>query len=158
MRTSAIGRTIVILPLLVIPGLAATAARPADPCALLTPAQVSSALGGTVGEGKPLATSVCQWAQQGKPGDPLLKVDVNVITPDHFTRLKTVTAGTVTAVNGLGDEAFYSTFTQGRTVLANLNVRKGGTAVVVRVSGGSKSAEEYQAKEKALAVALLPKL
>jgi len=39
-----------------------------------------------------------------------------------------------------------------------LNVRKGATAVVIRVSGGTKSAEEYQAKEKAVAVALLPKL
>jgi hypothetical protein len=66
--------------------------------------------------------------------------------------------GTITSASGLGDEAFYSTLTQGHTTLTTLNVRKGATAVVIRVSGGTKSAEEYQAKEKAVAVALLPKL
>lgn len=158
MRTLVTSRAAVILPLLLIPALATMAAGPSDPCALLTPAQVSAALGGTVGSGRALTAGVCQWAQQGKAGDPLLKLDVNVITPEHFSRLKTVTAGTVTSVSGLGDEAFYSTLIQGRTVLTTLNVRKGATAVVIRVSGGTKSAEEYQAKEKAVAVALLPNL
>lgn len=158
MRTLVMNRAAIIGPLVLIPVLAATAARPSDPCALLTTAQVSAALGGTVGSGKALTTGVCQWAQQGKAGDPLLKLDVTVITPEHFTRLKTVTVGTVTSASGLGDEAFYSTLTQGHTILTTLNVRKGATAVVIRVSGGTKSAEDYQAKEKAVAVALLPKL
>jgi hypothetical protein len=88
----------------------------------------------------------------------LLKLDVNLITPDHFTRLKTVTAGTVTNVSGLGDDAFYSTFTQGHTTLTTLNIKKGSAAVTIRVSGGTKPADEYQAKEKAVAVALIPKM
>src|SRR5215813_15522581 len=134
------------------------AAPPTDACALLTTAQVSAALGGPVGAGKALTKDVCQWSQQGKPGDVLLKLDVNVITPDHFTRLKTVTLGTVTNVGGLGDDAFYSTFTQGHTTLTTLNIKKGESAVTIRVSGGTKPAEEYQAKEKAVAQALVPKL
>jgi len=156
MRTLITNRAALIGPLVLIP-LLATAA-PSDPCALLTAAQVSAALGGTVGNGKSLASAVCHWSQEGKAGDPLLKLDVTVITPEHFTRLKTVTIGTVTSASGLGDEAFYSTLTQGHTVITTLNIRKGATAVVIRVSGGAKSADEYQAKEKAVAVALLPKL
>jgi len=131
---------------------------PTDACSLLTTAQVSTALGGSVGPGKMLTKGVCQWTQLGKPGDVLLKLDVTLITPEHFTRLKTVTVGTVTDVGGLGDEAFYSTFTQGHTTLATLNVKKGPSAVTIRVSGGAKPAEEYQAKEKAVAAALVPKI
>ena len=136
----------------------AMAAAPADPCALLTPAQASAALGGTVGAGKSIASTVCQWSQQGKPGTVLLKLDVNIVTPDRYARMKSVTIGTVTPVSGLGDDAYYSTLQQGHTTMTTLNVKKGATAVTIRVSGGTKPAEEYQAKEKAVAQALLPKL
>jgi len=139
-------------------GPATSVAAAADACSLLTTEQVSAALGGSAGAGKAIAGGVCQWTQQGKPGDVLLKLDVNLITPDRFSRLKTVTLGTVTNVGGLGEEAFYSTLTQGRTTLTTLNIKKGAAAVTIRVSGGAKPAEEYQAKEKAVAVALLPKL
>jgi hypothetical protein len=134
------------------------AAPPSDPCALLTTTQASAALGGIVSAGKPLAGSVCQWSQQGKPGDVLLKLSVDIITPDHYARMKSVVAGTVTPVSGLGDDAYYATLQTGKTALTTLNVKKGGTAVVIRVSGGTKPAEEYQAKEKAVAQALVPKL
>jgi hypothetical protein len=133
-------------------------APPSDPCALLTTAQVSAALGAPVGGGKSLATTVCQWLQQGKPGDELLKLDVTLVTIARFTRLKTVTLGTVTNVGGLGDEAFYSTFKTTNTTLTTLNVKKGDAAVVIQVSGGKKPAEEYQTKEKAVAQVLVPKL
>jgi hypothetical protein len=134
------------------------AAPPADPCALLTPAQVSAALGGTVGAGKRIAGAVCQWAQSGKAGDTLLKLDVDVVTVDRYNRMKSVTAGTVTPVAGLGDDAYYSTLKTGTLTLTTLNVRKGDAAVTIRVSGGTKPAEEYQAKEKAVAQALVAKL
>jgi hypothetical protein len=149
--------TMVTLLWLLFPSTS-VAAPPTDPCALLTTGQVSAALGGAVGPAKPLATGVCQWTQQGKPGDVLLKLDVNLVTPERFTRLKTVTIGTVTNVGGLGDDAFYSTFTQGHTTLTTLNIKKGTAAVTIRVSGGTKPAEEYQAKEKAVAMVLLSKL
>jgi hypothetical protein len=151
------GATMMVTLLLLWPS-SGPAATPADACSLLTTEQVSAALGGSVGPGKTLATGVCQWTQLGKPGDVLLKLDVNLITPDHFTRLKTVTAGTVTNVSGLGDDAFYSTLTQGHTTLTTLNIKKGSAAVTIRVSGGTKPADEYQAKEKAVAVALIPKM
>jgi len=136
----------------------ALAAPLSDPCALLTTAQVSTALGGTVSAGKSLASSVCQWSQQGKAGDVLLKLDVNIVPPARYDRMKSVTVGTVKPVTGLGDDAYYSTLQQGQTTLTTLNIKKGDTAVVIRVSGGTMPAEDYQAKEKAVAQALVPKL
>ena len=133
-------------------------AAPADTCALLTSAQASAALGGTVGGGTPVAGKVCQWQQQGKAGAELLKLDLNLITTDRFARMKSVTAGTVTNVGGLGDDAYYSTLKTGHTTITTLNVKKGDSAVVIRISGGEKPVEEYQAKEKAVAQAILPKL
>jgi hypothetical protein len=158
MQTIMTHRSAMMVTLLLLFPLTSVAAAPADPCTLLTTEQVSAALGGAVGPAKPLGTGVCQWTQQGKPGDVLLKLDVNLVTPERFTRLKTVTIGTVTTVGGLGDDAFYSTITQGRTTLTTLNIKKGTAAVTIRVSGGTKLAEDYQAKEKAVGLALLSKL
>jgi hypothetical protein len=138
--------------------LTAAAAPPSDACMLLTTQQVGAALGGPVSAGKSIATGVCQWTEQGKPGEVLFKLDVNLVTPERYARFKTVTVGTKSNVGGLGDEAFYSTFTQGRTTLTTLYIKKGGAAVTINVSGGMKSAEEYQTKERAVAMALLPKL
>lgn len=158
MKTLMTNAAMTMVTLLLLSPSSGIAQPSADVCSLLTAAQVSAALGGSVAPGKMLVKGVCQWTQLGKPGDVLLKLDVTLITPEHFTRLKTVTVGTVTNVSGLGDEAFYSTFTQGHTTLATLNVKKGPSAVTIRVSGGTKPAEEYQAKEKAVAVALVPKI
>lgn len=158
MKTYITNAAMMMVTLLLLSPRSDVAQPPADACSLLTTEQVSAALGGSVGPGKALTKGVCQWTQLGKPGDALLKLDITLITPEHFTRLKTVTVGTVANVSGLGDEAFYSTLTQGHTTLATLNVKKGSSAVTIRVSGGTKPAEEYQAKEKAVAVALVPKI
>jgi hypothetical protein len=156
-------RNVVVSSALGIAGMLASSSRvaaapPSDPCALLTTAEASAALGGTVSGGKPIAGGVCQWSQQGKPGDVLLKLDVDLITPDRYARMKSGFVGTVTPVSGLGDDAFYATLQRGKTTLTTLNVKKGGAAVVIRVTGGTKPAQEYQAKEKAVAQALVPKL
>jgi hypothetical protein len=134
------------------------AAPPADTCALLTQAQASAALGVPINAGKSLVGKVCQWEQPGKAGDELLKLDINVINVERFNRMKTVTLGTVTSVGGVGDDAYYATMKSGRTILTTLNVKKGDTALIIRVSGGTKPVEEYQAKEKAVAQAVVPKL
>ena len=158
MLSKAITRVPIAVVAITIGSLSGLSARAGTPCDLLTPAQVATVLGGSVATGKSLATTVCQWAQQGKPGDELLKLDVDLVTVDRFARMKTVTAGTVTGVSGLGDDAYYSTLQTGRTTLTTLNVKKGNAAVTIRVSGGMKPVEEYQQKEKLAAQALLPKL
>jgi len=135
-------------------------AAPPEPCAMLTTAQAGAALGGTVGTGKPLGATVCEWKQEGKPGTASLRLDITVITPDRFARTKSAFAGTVTNVSGVGDDAYYATIKSGQTINTGLSVKKGDTAVVIRVMGigGQKPVEEYQAKEKAVAQAILPKL
>ena len=135
-------------------------AAPPDPCTLLTAAQASAALGATVPAGKPLAPTVCEWKEEGKAGAALLRLDITVITPERFARTKSATIGTVTNVNGIGDDAYYATLKSGQTINTGLSVKKGGTAVVIRVMGigGQKTVEEYQAKEKAVAQTILPKL
>jgi len=64
----------------------------------------------------------------------------------------------VTNVGGIGDDAFFATLNTGTTTNTTLNLKKGDSAVVIRVYGGKKPVEEYQAKEKAVAQAILPKL
>jgi hypothetical protein len=129
-----------------------------DTCALLTAAQATAALGGTVGGGKPFPGQACQWEQQGKGGDVLLKLNINVVTAARYERMKSVTVGTVTSVSGLGDDAYYSTLKTANDVITTLNVKKGDNAVVIRVFGGKKPADEYQAKEKAVAQTIVAKL
>jgi hypothetical protein len=133
-------------------------AAPPDPCTLLTAAQASATLGATVPAGKPLAPTVCEWRQEGGAGTALLRLDITVITPERFARTKSATIGTVANVSGVGDDAYYATIKSGQTINTGLSVKKGQTAVVIRVMGGHKSVEEYQAKEKAIAQAILPKL
>jgi hypothetical protein len=157
MRMIAAAGATLMVTLLLLSVSGVEGAPPTDACSLLTTEQVSAALGGAVGPGKTLAGGVCQWTQTGKPGAALLKLDVTLITPEHFARLKSVTQGTITKVGGLGDEAFYSTLTQGHTTLTVLYVKKGPSAVTIRVSGGTKPAEEYQAKEKAIAAVVVVK-
>jgi hypothetical protein len=67
-------------------------------------------------------------------------------------------SGAVASVGGVGDDAYYATMKTGRSTVTTLNVKKGDTAVIIRVSGGTKPVEEYQAKEKAVAQAIVPKL
>ena len=148
----------VVSALLLPQSVSGVVAAPVDTCGLLTQTQASTALGVTLGAGKPLAGALCQWEQPGKPGDVLLKLNVDIVTAERFNRMKSVTLGTVTSLGGLGDEAFYATMKAGRTTLVTLNVRKGDTAVIIRVSGGMKPVEEYQAKEKAVAQVIVPKL
>jgi hypothetical protein len=133
-------------------------AAPLDPCTLLTSAQASAALGATVPAGKPLAPTVCEWREEGKVGTAALRLDITVITPERFAQTKSATVGTVTNVSGVGNDAYYSTIPSGATISTGLSVKKGDTAVVIRVMGGHKAVEEYQAKEKAVAQTILPKL
>ena len=133
-------------------------AAPSDTCALLTPAQVSAVLGGTVVGPERIGSKGCLWRQEGKAGVALLQLDITLLPPERFAHTKSVTIGTVDNVSGLGADAFYNTLKTGHTTSTTLNVKKGDTFVVIRVSGDEKRAEQYQAKEKAVAQAIVPKL
>lgn len=140
----------------------AVAAPPNDPCSLITQAQLNAALGVSVDPGKVIAPGkVCQWRQPAaKPGDEVFTVDVSIIDMRAFDVGKTIgaTAGargpTATAITGLGDDAYYYVLARN----TEIRLKKGNVFLAVRVSGGRKPIEEYEAKEKAVAAAIVPKL
>jgi hypothetical protein len=125
-------------------------------CSLLTTEQVIAALG-PVGPAKAMTKQTCQWTQQGKGGGDPLKLELSVTTLERYNRFKTAQNATITAVSGLGDEAYYSTQSANAAQTA-LCVRKGETALIIHVFGGKEPTAQYQSQEKAIAEALLPGL
>lgn len=132
---------------------ASYAAPPTDACALLTPAQVSAALGVSVGVGErivPSSSTLCGYGGAGAAK----RVVVAIITVNMFTHEKTPLQGIKEeAAAGVGDEAHYMTTPGFGT---GLSVKKGNFAFKVRVYGFSL--EEVKAKEKTLALGVLAKL
>jgi len=139
-------------------GISQPASAAPDPCSLLTPAQVSAALGVTVGAGQSLATTVCLWGGSGQAADK--KVTVAIRTMQAFAIGKTPVPETENPpVSGIGDEAYYKYFVEPRydkIKIVDLDVKKGNTAFVIGVSGFP--IEESKAKAKTLALQVLPKL
>lgn len=128
-----------------------------DPCSLLTPAQVSAVLGASVGAGKSLVTTVCDWTVPNQPaGVSAKRVTVTLQKPLAFAYAKAPVNSkeiTKTAVTGIGDDAVYGTVA-GQA--ATLTVKKGDVVFVVRVSGFPL--DQLEDKEKTLAKEIVGKL
>jgi hypothetical protein len=122
---------LVVVSVLVASGLRAAGAQaPRDPCAQLTPAQVSAALGETVAAGQQAGTKTCSWSAN----KPIHQVVSLMYSPpgDWNTRKTRLMPGvTKTTVSGIGDEAFVETAANFTT----LYVKKGSTTFMVRVYG-----------------------
>jgi hypothetical protein len=120
----------------------------ADPCALLTPAQVGAALGATVGAGNRIAPTLCTW------GAPPKRVTLTLHQPREFEAFKMPVGNGVTKipVGGVGDEAVSGTSKFATT----LSVRKGTVVFVVTVGGFPE--EQTKAMEKTLALDIVGKL
>ncbi len=127
---------------LVVLALPAVALAAPEPCKLLSQAQVSAALGVTVGAGQPIGTTGCSWSSQ-KPHEI---VTLSLWPPAQWDRLKASplpgTASTPAA--GLGDDAFYTTVAQ-YTVLY---VKKGQTVYLFKVYGVQDKAKQMSAEKK----------
>lgn len=109
---------------------AAGAQVPSDPCAQVTAAEVSAALGETVAAGKRAGTKTCSWSAD-KPTHQI--VSLMYSPPGDWNRRKTRPMPGVTkaSVSGVGDEAFAETAANFTT----LYVKKGSTIFMVRVYG-----------------------
>ncbi len=85
-------------------GRGAQAQVPTDPCAQVTPAQVSNALGETVGAGQKSGTKTCTWVAD-KPVHQI--VTLMYSPPFDWNSLKTrqMTGVTKSSVSGVGDDA-----------------------------------------------------
>jgi hypothetical protein len=139
---------------------AVNAGPPGDACTLLTAPQISTALGASVGSGKPILpnhTTVCTWLEQGVPEGTERNVSVALMTPKSFEIGKTPMTGiTKTPVSGLGDDAY---FVEAHGMAAGLNVKKGDNYFQIRARSNPQwfktgKTPESEAKDKAVDRAL----
>jgi hypothetical protein len=132
------------------------AASAPDACALLTQAQVSAALGVSVGAGQHAGPVVqmCQWTSAKAFVQLDIMGQMGSLSPtDRFNNAKRPVGGiTKTPTGGVGDDAYYITSVSG----TSLNVRKGNSALEIRVRG--VPADQIKAVEKSLAQEAVLKL
>jgi hypothetical protein len=135
-------------------------AAAADPCALLSETQVAAALGTspmTVAKFGSDATH-CHWEQPGKNGSTLADAHLLVETARTYDTAKGAMGMSgklkVVPVGGLGDDAYYLVGSRD----APLFVKKGNSAFRIAFAAKGVSLDDIEAKEKALALAVLPKL
>ena len=124
-----------------------------DACALVTPAQVSAAVGTTVGAGQyvtPTFKKTCTWHAQG------IIVTLNLQDAAAFDKAKQMAnyGAKMTDVAGLGDGAYFMSM---GTQQVALMVKKGGTAFKVAVYS-KQPMEKLEAMEKAVAQQVVGKL
>ena len=124
---------------------ALAAATPTDACAVLTSAQVTSAVGTSVGAGTyvtPTFTQTCTWTASG------MIVTLNIQSMTMFNAGKgAIASAENTPASGVGDEAYY--FGAGSTV--SLIVSKNGAAFKVSVYSSKLSLDQRKAAEMTLA-------
>ncbi len=121
----------VVVSMLVASGLrAADAQAPSNPCAQITAAEVSAALGEAVAAGQQAGTKTCSWSAN----EPTHQIVSLMYSPpgDWNTRKTRPMPGvTKASVSGVGDEAVALTAANFTT----LYVKKGSTIFMVRVYG-----------------------
>jgi hypothetical protein len=128
-------------------GTAAMAAPPTDACALLTPTQVSAAVGQTVGSGKymgPGFTRTCTWDSEGMIVTLLVQQDTKMFDATKSSGNPGIVR---TAASGVGDDAFYLGVGTG----AALWVKKGAGAFKMTVYTKKLSLDQTKSAEMTLA-------
>jgi hypothetical protein len=131
---------------------AAGAQAPSNPCAQITAAAVSAALGETVAAGQQAGTKTCSWSAD-QPAHQV--VSLMYSPPGDWTTRKTrpMLGVTKASVIGVGDEAFAETAGK----LTTLYVKKRGTIFMVRVYGVPDPGRQL-AIEKSVAQAVAAKV
>jgi hypothetical protein len=132
----------------------ANAAPPDDACSLLTQAQVSAALGASVGAGSyvsPTFKKTCTWTVAG--GAEYVTLELEGLDAYQAGKVALTKTIVVTSVSGIGDDAYY--LAVGKNV--GLIVKKGNVAFKVAVYGGMPI-DKKEAIEKTLASQAVSKL
>jgi hypothetical protein len=144
--------TVASLFLVAVTTSRAHAATPGDACSYLTPAQVSAALGATVGAGvyvTPTFTKTCTWSITSGGGF----VTLFLSDLEHFEagRHPLASGIIITPVSGLGDAAYYNAV--GDNV--GLVVKKGNVSFKVAAYIHDAPLSRKQAVERTLAPQVL---
>ena len=139
----------------------AYAQAPSDACALLTPAQVSTILGVTVGAGHSIGTTGCAWSTPGRQvtsTHPQVSAKVTLDDLTAFSKEQTPLPGvTMTSVSGIGEDAVYATFGRMIPPLTMLSVKTAKANLVVELLG-VPGQDKQMAMEKSLALCVLARL
>jgi hypothetical protein len=112
----------------------------ADPvaCNVLTPAQVSAALGLSIDKGEPISRpGTCQWIGKGRYATLTITLPRGGKTPvEQFNAGKKGLLGvTIEPVSGVGDDAYYVSYSGTTRAGLGLVVKKGGSEFEIRVYG-----------------------
>ena len=160
-KTSLAALAVAIFIFRVASAPSASAAPPDDACSVLTQAQVSAALGVSVGAGShvtPTFLKTCTWAPAGGPAQGVKYVTLMLQSADGYDTAKKVmdqTKGmTVASVSGIGDDAYYLSLSN----ILSLIVKKGNVAFKFTIYGGDFPVEKKKAMEKTLVLQVLSKL
>ena len=141
----------------------ASAAAPTNACALLSRAQITSALGVEVDAGKNIiGPDDCRWIQKGAAaGSDGALLQVNFTKPQSFEIGKTPLPNwNKTPITALGDEA-YGADRGGKIIFPvspSLSVKKGSVSVVIIAKVPKATLEQTKDVEKKIAGAILEKL
>jgi hypothetical protein len=125
----------------------------ADPCSLLTQAEVDAAVGQPLGQGKSAVAHLdCAWSSS----DFGANVYLNVGDWNSVKSGASANGGAPTAIAGLGDEAWTASGNNGSLVYA----RKGSNGFLLIIDGPQidSLADHGVAQEKVLAAAILGRL
>lgn len=150
----------------------ACASPPADACALLTPAQLSSIVGVTMGAGQhttPTFVKTCTWTRSGGAPNGIRIVTVSYQNAGAFGGAKQMTMQMQAAASekgaagkavflparGIGDDAFYANM--GMATYMGLLVKKGDVSFKVAIYG-AVTPDKVEAMEKSIALQVLSKL
>jgi len=121
----------VIVSVLVASGLRVAGAQvPSNPCAQVTAAEVSAALGETVAAGQQVGTKTCSWSAE-KPTHQIVSLMYSPPGDWNTRKTRQMPGVTMASVSGVGDEAFAETV----GTFTTLYVKKGSTIFMVRVYG-----------------------
>ncbi len=120
-------------------------------CALVTQADVSGALGTAVDAGVPSGVNApaCTWQAADASGATVAASDPGSVGQIPFG-LQGVPGAHVTAVDNLGDAAFFASGATGTT--AELDIRKGGRAITITVGLADPNTTQAQQEAAELAI------
>ena len=121
----------VVMFVLIASGLRAAGGQaPSDPCAQITAAQVTAALGETVAAGQKAGTKTCSWSAN-KPTHQIVSLMYSPPGDWNTRKTRPMPGVTKSSVSGVGDEAFAETAANFTT----LYVKRKSTIFMVRVYG-----------------------
>jgi hypothetical protein len=129
---------------------ATTSAPVTNACAVLTPSEISSALGVPIEPGVPIpksSTLMCGWAKTGVTADSILVL--NFTTPEYFEKERQpLPRITMTPAPGIADDAYYITSEFG----TSLFLKKGSRVIGFSIRDRSIPSAAVMQKERELAL------